>query len=120
MKTTGLWAAAAFLSAPLAGNIANAQDANFILANNTAFTVSSVYIWPTGSPYQGPDLLEDTTIDSGDTYPFEPDAGVCTYNIRVVLEAAYQKQWNGVDLCRLSTLTLTYNYLNRNLSASRQ
>ena len=118
MKTTGFWAAVAILSAPLAGNVANAQDASFILANNTEFSVSSVYIWPTGTNYQGPDLLGKETIDSGEAYPFAPDAGVCTYNIRVVLQANYEKQWNSVDLCTLSTLTLTYNYLNRNLTAS--
>jgi hypothetical protein len=121
VKTTQAWATTAFLLTTLTGGNANAQDASFILVNNTEFTVSSVYIWPTGSAYSGSDRLGSATIESGEAYQFVPDDDVCTYNIRVTLAGSdYKKQWNNVNLCNLSTLTISYNYLNRNLTASRQ
>jgi len=119
MKTNGVKLTAAFLLSILTGGIASAQDPSFVLANNTGFTVYSVYIWPTGDASPGPDRLGNATISSGDIYAFMPEDDACRFNIRVTLaETDDVKQWNNVNLCRMSTLTLNYNYLDQNLTAS--
>ena len=110
MKTSKFLATTGFLLTALTGGTANAQqNADFILANNTGLTVYSLYISPTGVEDWGPDRLGDGTIASGQSRAFRPRNGGCMYRIRVTLENGYEKQWDDVNLCNLSTLTLSYN-----------
>ena len=124
MKTHRMRAAAGRLLAALAVLAtcsAQAQSPNFILTNNTGFTVYSVHIWPSVSGNRGRDRLGDDTIPSGASYEFRPNMDECMYNIRIQLEdSGYEKQWDDVDLCSLVTLTLNYNYQTRSLWASKQ
>jgi len=119
MKTRRFLAATGFLLATFASGTPHAQSTNFILENDTQFTVYAVYIWPSGTTYPGPDLLGDDTIDSGKSYTFEPTNGDCTYNVRVVLGDLQAKRWNRVNLCELSTLSLHYNFMEQAFYASR-
>jgi len=121
MKTTRMWAVTGCLLTTLGSGAANAQSANFVMANNTAFTVYAVHIWPVETIHEGPDRLGNDTIRSGGTYVFTPHNGDCLYNVRVTFQDdGNDAQWNDVDLCRLTTLTLSYNYLLRNLTASTE
>lgn len=121
MKTSKVWAATGFLLTTLTSGTLNAQSARFTLVNDTAFTVHSVYYWPSDSDYRGPDRLGDETIDSGDSYQFSPNHDECRYNIRVTLERGeYEKQWTNVNLCTLNTLTLHYSYVTQVLSVSKR
>jgi hypothetical protein len=107
----------------LSGGTVSAQNAEFILENNTGFAVYSVYFWPSASEsdYRGPDRLGDRIIPSGASHTFTPRDGECTYDIRVTLEGgSLVEQWNNVDLCHLSTVTLHYNYTTQDLWASRE
>lgn len=120
MKTLRMGAATAFLLTGLNAGTAKAQDTTFTLVNNTGFTVYAVYIWPVASDYRGPDRLGDETIDSGGSHTFRPEHDECLYNIRVTLrDNGEELRRNHVNLCRLSTLTLHYNYLDRNLWVSK-
>lgn len=121
MKTTGVWAATAGLLALLAGAHAGAQSTSFFMANNTAYTVYSVFIWPIDARGAGPDRLGRGVIPSGDVHFFTPNEGTCVYNIRVALqEADDETQWDDVNLCEVTTLTLNYDHMNGNLTASTQ
>ena len=101
------------------GMDASAQDTEFRLANNTGFTVRSVFIWPSGETYQGTDRLGKRMIPSGKTQVFEPLDGECEYNVRVtLLDQDAEHQWDDVNLCSLSQLTLNYNYLQQYLWSS--
>lgn len=117
MKTRQIWAAGALLVTTLISGTLHAQDTEFILANDTAFTVYAVYIWPFDESYRGPDRLGRGVIASGESRTFAPTNGHCLYNVRVRLEDR-EKRWDDVDLCELTILTLHYNYVTRDLYAS--
>jgi hypothetical protein len=120
MKTHRVWAATGFLLTALASETSQAQNTFFTMENDTHFTVYAVYIWPSDKASTGPDRLGADTIDSGQSYAFQPTNGDCTYNVRVVLDAAPAKRWDDVDLCALTTLSLHYNFMNEELYASSQ
>jgi hypothetical protein len=121
MKTRQLWIAIGILLSVLTGAPAHAQDPSFTLVNNTGFTVYSVHYWPVTSSSRGSDRLGRNTISSGDTHDFYPDDEACVYNVRVALEGRNEeRQWNDINLCRLVTLTLNYNYLIQDLWVSRE
>lgn len=104
----------------LISGAAHAQSADFVLANNTEFTVYSVHFWPTVTETRGPDRLGDATLRSGATHVFSPSDSECSYNIRVKLaDNDYEKQWNSINLCKLRTFTLNYNYVTGDLWASK-
>ena len=118
MKTSSVGALTGFLLATLATGTANAEDTDFILANNTQFSVFYVYFWPVTDDGPGPDRLGRKTLSSGKRLQFTPRDGGCHYNIRVGLENDKYEEWNNVNLCNLSSVTLNYDYLNRELWAS--
>ncbi len=122
MKTSSALAATGFLMMTLASGTLHAQSsAAFTLVNDTAFTVYSVYYWPSNRQQQGPDRLGDRTIESGDSFEFSPNHGECRYNILVTLQGGeYERQWSNINLCTLSTLTLGYSHVTQTLSLSRQ
>ena len=66
-----------FLLTTLSGGTVSAQNAEFILENNTGFAVYSVYFWPSASEsdYRGPDRLGDRIIPSGASHTFTPRDG---------------------------------------------
>jgi hypothetical protein len=120
MKTSRVWAATGLLLMTLASGTLHAQSATFTLVNDTAFTIYSVYYWPSEWTYEGPDRLGDKTLASGESYEFSPNHGKCRYNIRVTLETGdYEKQWNNINLCTLNTLTLSYSHVTQVLSLNR-
>lgn len=119
MKPSRVWAATGFVLTSLTGGTAWAQDADFVLVNNTPFTVYSVHFWPSNRGFIGPDRLGGETMSSGEAYTFRPRERGCVYNVRVTLqENDYQEQWNEVDLCELFTLTVNYNFRDRDLWVS--
>lgn len=116
MKTNKPLVALGLALASLAGMETHAQNTQFTLANNTGFTVRSVFIWRSADTYQGPDRLGNNMIPSGEYHEFRPRNGGCTYNVRItLLNEDDEYQWDDVDLCDLSRLTLNYNYLDRQL-----
>lgn len=119
MKITRVWATMGFLLAPLSGGAANTQNTRFDLANNTAYAVHSVYIWPTGTTDLRQDRLGNYILQGGQSLRVEPHDGGCMYNIRVVLEDdGAETQWDNVNLCDLSIVILNYDDQNGGLSAS--
>ena len=121
MTTSRSWAMTALLLAAMtAGPAYTQQSAAFVLANNTEFTVLSVYYWPSSSGFRRTDRLGDDVIPSGESYTFAPRDGGCMYNVSVTLrESEYEEQWNNINLCDLHTLTLNFNYVNEDLWVSR-
>lgn len=119
MKTTSAWAAAGCVLMALTSGSANAQDTTFTLVNDTEFTIYSVFYWPVGTSYTGTDELGLDTIESGSSYRFEPEyTGRCRYHIRVVrAESDQETRWSNVDLCRVSRLTLQFDYTEGQLQS---
>ena|GEM_PF-4647297 len=119
MKTTSAWTAAGCVLMALTSGFANAQDTTFTLVNNTEFTIYSVYFWPVGTSDTGTDQLGQDTIGSGSSYRFEPEyMGRCRYHIRVVrAESGQETRWSNVDLCRVSRLTLHFDYTEGQLQS---
>lgn len=118
MKASSVFAAAGFLLATLPSETVSAQDAEFVLANNTGFRVFHVYYWPVTVEGPGPDRLGDNYIPSGSRVTFTPREEACSYHIRVKLEDNQYKEWNSVNLCGLSSIMLNYDYLSEELWAS--
>lgn len=118
MKPCNVCASAGFLLATLAAGTTYAQDAEFILANNTQFSVYHVYFWPVTTDGPGPDRLGRMTIPSGQRIKFSPRDDECSYNICVGLANSEFEEWNNVNLCNLSSVTLNYDNLRQEVWAS--
>lgn len=117
METIRARLAVFFLLTAAVASSAYAQRTRFTFVNNTQFTVYSVYIWPSDEDVEGADRLGRHTIESGDTRSFAPRNGECTYNIRVQLLNQEEQEWDDINLCRMETFVLQYDYQTRTLLA---
>lgn len=118
MKRIKFCAAMGFLLMTALDGTAKAQDTRFTFVNNTAYTVNSVYIWPSNAYSRGPDRLGSRTVESGESHSFRPRDNECIYNIRVRLQNNIEEEWDELDLCEMQMLELQFNYRTGTLSAS--
>lgn len=118
MKKSNFYATMGFLLLTAVDGTSNAEDTRFIFVNNTAFTVESIYIWPSNVDLRGPDRLGNRTIESGGSYAFRPRADECIYNIAVRLQNNIEEEWDNLDLCEMLRFELGFNYETRTLFAS--
>lgn len=118
MKRRKFLAAMGLLFLTAFDGTANAQDTRFTFVNNTAFTVYSVYIWPSSEDSRGPDRLGRYTVESGQSRSFRPYANECIYNIAVTLQNSIEEEWDELDLCQMLRFELGFNYQTRTLVAS--
>jgi hypothetical protein len=82
---------------------------NFEIVNTTGYTVMTLNVAPTASDEWGPDILGRDTLANGETaqITFDRSETQCLFDIRVTYEDGDVSDTRGVDVCRVSTFTLT-------------
>ena len=104
---------AAFAAASLfVSSHANAQSQqDFQLVNRTGYTIDEVYVSAAAQNTWGDDLMGEDSLEDRQvlnvTFPRGADA--CSFDIKVVYDDAETAEFRGVNLCRVSRVTLFYN-----------
>lgn len=102
--------------APIGNASANGPSAtvsggrqNFAVINNTGFTVMTLQVSPTNQSNWGPDILGQDVLPNGQQAQinFPRNESECMWDIRVTYNDGDEESYTGVNLCEVSTFTLT-------------
>jgi len=100
---------AASMLAPAAAGAQGKQD--FTLRNNTGYTISEVYVSSSKTNDWEEDVLGRDVLENGErvdiSFPRKEKA--CKHDLKVVYEDGEEAEWEGFDLCQVSTIGLRYN-----------
>lgn len=106
-------------AAPAGGNTASGGEApapagdqtnqNFTLVNNTGHIVATLNVSPTGDDQWGPDILGRDVLANGESaqITFPRGETQCQWDIRATYDDGDTTDARGVNLCELTTVTLT-------------
>lgn len=89
-----------------------AQSQDFSMTNNTGMTLIDVYLSPTSSDNWGSDVIPGDLILDGETFNFTFtgfDKDNCLWDIKFTADDGNSYTMTGVDLCAITTITLTKN-----------
>lgn len=94
-------------AAPTASATGAQQD--FTLVNNTGHTVMTLNVSPSDSNEWGPDILGQDVLATGEsaTVSFERGQDQCNWDVRATYDDGDTTDSRGVNLCEVSTVTLT-------------
>ena len=90
--------------AALAGPaVAQQQDnPSFNLVNRAQAPINEVYATPQGMDNWGKDMLSDTTVAPGASFPVRLRVGQCTYDVRVVYGNGRAEEKRDLDTCNVN------------------
>jgi len=99
----------ALIGALTFGSAAAAQEQNFTVVNNTGQVVVSLSVSPSSQDNWGPDVLGSEFLANGEhaQVAFEPQEDTCVWDLRVTYDDGEAAEWRGVNLCEISTVTLS-------------
>jgi hypothetical protein len=118
-NNTAAPANAAAPAAPAGGNTASGGEAaapagdqtnqNFTLVNNTGHVVTTLAVSPTGDDQWGPDILGRDVLANGESaqITFPRGETQCQWDIKATYDDGDTTDARGVNLCELTTVTLT-------------
>jgi hypothetical protein len=97
-------ALACLLVPGLAGQAAAQQQNNpsFNLVNRAQAPINEVYATPPGMDTWGKDMLIDTTVAPGASFPVRLPVGQCTYDVRVIYGNGRAEEKRGLDTCTMN------------------
>jgi len=107
-KTLASLSMALLLAVPAA--LADGKQ-NFTLKNKTGYTISEVYVSPTKSSSWEEDVLGRDTLPDADRVDieFHRAAKACKWDLKVVYDDGEEAEWEGFDLCTVSTISIFYD-----------
>lgn len=103
-------AAAALMLAAPAGVLAQARQA-FTLHNKTGYTISEVYVSPSATADWEEDVLGWDVLTHGQRVEIDFERGekACVWDLKVVYDDGEEAEWDGFNLCEVSTVAIGYN-----------
>ncbi|MXP65851.1 hypothetical protein E0493_21095 [Roseomonas sp. M0104] len=93
-------------------SVAHAQSAlDFRLVNRTGYQIDEVYVSPASSSSWGDDIMGRDAVPDGSTVnvTFNPRARTCKWDLKVVYEDGDESEWEALNLCSVSKVTLFWN-----------
>lgn len=84
---------------------------NFTLVNQTGYTIDQVYVSPSKSDSWDEDVMEmdvlpnNTEVDIN----FSRKEKACMWDLKVVYDDGETAEWDGINLCEISTIAISYN-----------
>ncbi|MBP0493178.1 hypothetical protein [Roseomonas indoligenes] len=84
---------------------------DFSLVNRTGAQIDEVHLSPVSSNSWGSDVMgQDALADGGSVdIQFNRGANTCNWDLKVVYNDGDQAEWRGLDLCRISRVTLFWD-----------
>ena len=95
----------------LAGQAA-AQNADFVLANATGYPIRELYVNSSKSEEWGDDILGKHVINNQEEWKisFTKKGNVCRQDMKIVFDDdGSEVVWEGLNLCEINKITLTYD-----------
>jgi hypothetical protein len=96
----------------LGSGSAIASGLDFKLINATGYNIQAIYVDPTGSDAWSSNILGSPELADGEfaTVTFEGDPDSCKWDIKVDWVGDYASTaWQGLNLCKISEITLKYD-----------
>lgn len=89
--------------------VAGAQD--FALLNSTGFTIERVYVSASAKQDWEEDVLGDDVLPNGarTNIRFDSDEDACLWDIKVDFADGDSSEWQGINLCKVSVVALSYD-----------
>jgi hypothetical protein len=84
---------------------------NFALVNRSGVQIDEVYVSPSSSNDWGRDILGEGVLPSGNrrNVRFSQRTRACQFDLRVVFENGRRSEAGNLNLCEISTITVTPN-----------
>ena len=100
---------AASMLAPAAAGAQGKQD--FTLHNKTGYVISEVYVSAHSTNDWEEDILGRDVLGNGERVEISFPRGekACMHDLKVVYDDGEEAEWEGFDLCSVSTIGLRYN-----------
>ena len=98
--------------ASITASSAQAAQQDFELVNQTGYTISEVYVSPSGEKSWGEDILGKTTLGNRQAMDltFDRAADACKWDLKVVYELDDETaEWDGFNLCKTSKISIFYD-----------
>ena len=91
------------------GGATAGANQDFTLVNNTGHTVMTLNVSPSDSNEWGPDILGSDVLANGQSaqVSFERGQEQCNWDLRATYDDGDTTDVRGVNLCQLTTVTLT-------------
>ncbi|MFV3128669.1 hypothetical protein [Niveispirillum sp. KHB5.9] len=99
---------AMLLAAP--GALAEGKQ-NFTLKNKTGYTISEVYVSPSKASSWEEDVLGRDQLGDGESVDitFARSEKSCKWDLKVVYDDEETAEWEGFNLCEVSTIRIFYD-----------
>ncbi len=107
---------AAIASPAAAGN----QD--FTILNNTGYPIDQVYVSASAKEDWEEDVLGRDTLPAGERTKirFSSDEDACLWDLKVVYQDEETAEWQGINLCEVSVVSLSYDRKSGNTWAETE
>lgn len=117
MRFSTLAASAVCLALSMGSAVAGDQD--FTLVNKTGYEINKVFGRESGTRDWGSDILGRDTLDDGESVliKFDHDENACKWDMRVVYSDNDTSTWTGLNLCKISKVTLFWDRRNQRTTA---
>jgi len=94
----------------LTSGTASADPRNFVVENDGAHSIYSLFVSPAYSDRWGPDVLGADMLAPGDTtvISFNGPLNTCEYDVKIQYVDRSQQHWWDVDLCSTDFLRADY------------
>ncbi|SNR99527.1 MULTISPECIES: argininosuccinate lyase [unclassified Azospirillum] len=101
----------AFVLTALVGNAWAEAKQNFTLKNRTGYTISEVYVSPAKSDDWEEDILGRDVLSEGERVDitFSRKEKSCIWDLKVVYDDGTPAEWEGFNLCEVSTISIFYD-----------
>ncbi len=102
--------AATLLSSILAAP-ASAATQDFTILNNTGYPIERVYVSASTKEDWEEDVLGKDILPEGDRTKirFNSDEDACLWDLKVVYADEESAEWQGINLCEVSVVSLSYD-----------
>lgn len=102
--------------------VAQALNLDFELVNGTGYAIKEIYISPASVADWQQNILSES-MDDGESaeITFNPEADAALWDMKIVwVDPGEDVVWQGLDLTKISKLTLRYNAENNETSAEAE
>lgn len=115
-------AVAAILSAAFAAAPALAGTQDFTILNNTGYQIDQVYVSASSKDEWEEDVLGRDTLpdDERTRIRFDRDEEACLWDLKVVYQDGESSEWQGINLCKVSVVSLSYDRKSGNTWAETE